>query len=74
MRLSRLLSALFILAVMSGCAIGNDASLHHSRTVSIGQEFLDLQKARDHKVITQAEYLFIKRKLLEQLALIPAAS
>ena len=51
--------------ILSGClAIGNRGSLEGANAGTIGQRLLDLQKAKDAGIITQAEYQTQKDKVL----------
>ncbi len=52
---------------LSGCvlAIGNEpAPIPPKRGATLGQELIDLQKARDTGVITEAEYQAQREKLI----------
>lgn len=49
----------------SSCAIANKAEISLSRHVSIGQELLDLQNARDAGAITDPEFVALKAKIME---------
>lgn len=69
MKLIKALSIIFSMAILSGCAIGNDPTLYHTRTVSIGQELIDLQKARDSQVITEEEFKKAKKELLDNISI-----
>ena len=58
--------ALASVVLLSGCvaAIGNrDAK--HSGSATLGQELIDLQKAKDAGAISDADYQTQKAKLLE---------
>ena len=52
--------------ILSGCvaAIGNRDG-RHSGNVTIGQQLIDLQKAKDAGALTDAEYASEKAKLLD---------
>lgn len=64
-------AALLSIAVgiaLSGCvaAIGNDTGPRpRTGSVTLGQELIDLQKARDAGAITESEYQLQRAKLLE---------
>ncbi len=65
---SAVLSITYAMAAMlllSGCvaAIGN-RDAQRARGTTLGQELVDLQKAKDSGAITQDEYLAQKAKLL----------
>ena len=55
------------LLLTAGCAIGNSGKLVLSRHISVGQELIDLQSARDEGAITQEEYELIKGKLMQMV-------
>ena len=57
--------ALSAVLFLSGCvaAIGNRGTDHSGTT--LGQQLIDLQKAKDAGVITEAEYQTQKAKLLD---------
>jgi len=73
MKLSRLLRPTLALTAASGllltagCAIGNSGKLVLSRHISVGQELIDLQRARDEGAITEEEYELIKGKLMQMV-------
>jgi len=73
MKLSRLLrptlalTAATGLLLTAGCVIGNSGKLVLSRHISVGQELIDLQRARDEGAITEEEYELIKGKLMEMV-------
>ena len=49
---------------ISGCAAFNRGELTLVRTVSIGQELLDLQQAKEAGAITEAEFQVLKTKIM----------
>ena len=53
-----------MLASLSGCAMLNKGSLHYNRTTTIGQELIDLQKAKDNGSISDAEYIELKEGIM----------
>ena len=61
-----LLFSLFVTSLFSGCvtSIGNRDAQRGSATV--GQQLVDLQKAKDAGAITEAEYQTQKAKLLDK--------
>lgn len=65
MKLLRYLTIFMVMAVLAGCIGFNRVETSHTRTSSIGQELIDLQKAKDSGAITQQEYDGCKEKLLE---------
>ncbi len=52
--------------LLSGCiaAIGNSEGKHPRTTTTLGQELMDLQKARDTGAISEADYEAQKAKLI----------
>ena len=60
-------AALLAAGLLSGCvaAIGNSGSPQRTPGVSLGQQLIDLQKARDAGAITEAEYTAKKARLLD---------
>ena len=69
MKLSKILSITFSIVILSGCAVGNDATFHQTRTISIGQELIDLQKAKDSNIITDEEFEKAKQALLDNVSM-----
>ena len=55
MTLKALTLALLVTAA-TGCVMGNDPHFTHARHHTVGQELLDLQKARDSEIISEEEY------------------
>ena len=63
---SRWTAALLLgLLCLGSCAIANRGTLQLSRHVSVGQELLDLKRARDEGAITAEEYLVLKSKIMK---------
>ena len=61
-----IVSATVVSALLAGgCAIGNKGELEFSRHVSIGQELIDLKRARDEGAISAEEYAALKAKIME---------
>ncbi len=60
------LSALAALILFSGCvaAVGNRGGLAPCGNATLGQQLLDLQKARDAGALSDAEYQTQRAKLL----------
>ena len=50
---------------LSSCAAFNKGQFVLSRHVTVGQELLDLKKARDEGAITEEEYQTIKGKVMD---------
>ncbi len=52
--------------LLSGCiaAIGNSEGKHPRATTTLGQELMDLQKAKDTGAISEADYEAQKAKML----------
>lgn len=67
-RLVRTAAIILVALHLSGCAWGIlnfvDQEIHHSRTTTIGQELLDLEKAYEAEVITEEEYDATKKELM----------
>ena len=66
-RLSAACGLMVLLLVLSGCvvAMGNKGETRGSGAATIGQELIDLKKARDMGVLTEAEYEEQKALLLK---------
>lgn len=59
------LIALASVMLLSGClAIGNHVPVESGRSGTVGQQLLDLQKAKDAGIITPAEFQTQKDKIL----------
>jgi len=65
MNLIKVSSIFFTIAILSGCAIANDPSVHHTRSTTVGQELIDLQKAKDNNIITDEEFEETKSDILK---------
>lgn len=66
--MNRLLKSLLLIVVIgvhSGCAMFNNGTLHYSRTITIGQELVELKTARDEGAISDEEYHKLKKEILE---------
>ena len=50
-----------------GCAIANKGEITLARHISIGQELIDLQHARDSGAISDDEYAGLKAKIMEMV-------
>lgn len=57
--------ALAAAVALSSCAAFNRGEIVLARHVSIGQELMDLQQARDAGAITESEYRSLKAKVFE---------
>lgn len=57
-----LASTAVLLAGLGGCVVGNNSKLQRP---TIGQELIDLQKARDSGAIDEAEYVRTRTRILE---------
>lgn len=57
--------SLAALTLVSSCAIANRGEISLTRTISIGQELIDLKQARDSGAISEDEYYHLKRKVIE---------
>ena len=69
MRNRNLLStaAILLLLLTTSCVMWNRGTLVLARHISIGQEFIDLQEARDRGAISEEEYEDLRGKLMEQV-------
>jgi hypothetical protein len=65
----KLFKALIVMGVLvcglSGCAMLNRVDVEYHRTTTIGQELLDLQKAKEKGVISDEEYFNTKKEILD---------
>ena len=52
--------------LLSGCVAASDKSYHQDVKPTLGQQLLDLKKAKDAGAINDAEYEAQKTKLLEK--------
>ena len=55
-----------IALVSSGCIVGIGDSRGEPRRATLGQELVDLQKARDAGAVTPEEFAAQKKKLLSE--------
>jgi len=62
--LNKWIMAGVLIAGLSGCALFNKVDLEYHRTTTIGQELIDLQKAKDKGVISDEEYFNAKKEIL----------
>ncbi len=53
-------------AMLSGCSGGGAEVQTHTRTTTLGQELMDLEKAYKQGVITEEQYNASKKDLLEK--------
>lgn len=64
----KLFKALIVSGVLvcglSGCAMLNRVDVEYHRTTTIGQELMDLQKAKEKGVISDEEYFNTKKEIL----------
>ncbi|MCC7299855.1 MAG: hypothetical protein IT583_02120 [Verrucomicrobia bacterium] len=64
----KLFKAMIVAGVLvigvSGCAMLNRVDVAYTRTTTIGQELLDLQKAKEKGVISDEEYFNAKKEIL----------
>lgn len=65
MRIFRFLTVCAIAVTLTGCACFNTVNSTNNRTTTMGQELIDLQKAKDTGAITEAEYETSKSKLMK---------
>lgn len=59
-----LLAGLLVMSLLGGCMVGSSA--HTIQQPTVGQQLIDLQKAKDAGAITDAEFQTQKTKLLEE--------
>ena len=57
--------ALLVIVSLTSCAMFNRGTMHYSRTTTIGQELIDLKEARDDELITEEEYIKLKKEIME---------
>lgn len=50
--------------LLGGCAAFNRASVTHTRSTTMGQELIDLRKAKDAGLVNDAEYERTRRLIL----------
>ncbi len=62
--LKKLIIAGVLVSGLSGCAMLNRVDLEYHRTTTIGQELMDLQKAKEKGVISDEEYFNTKKEIL----------
>ncbi len=62
--LKELIMAGVLAAGVTGCAMLNRVDVEYHRTTTIGQELLDLQKAKEKGVISDEEYFNAKKDVL----------
>ena len=65
MRISRIITVCSIALILAGCACFNTVNSTSNRTTTVGQELIDLQKAKESGVIDEKEYKQAKEKLLK---------
>ncbi|MBN2684753.1 MAG: hypothetical protein JXR40_05700 [Pontiellaceae bacterium] len=61
----KLALAVSLIAGLSGCAMFNRGELQYTRTTTIGKELVDLQDARERGIISEEEFYFAKKSILE---------
>lgn len=65
MNLIKILSGVLVISFLGGCAIANEQHTNRTSTTTIGQELIDLQKAKNSNVITSEEFEKAKKSLLK---------
>ena len=63
-----LASTALMLAGLGGCVVGNNSKLQRP---TIGQELIDLQKAKESGAIDKAEYVRTRTRILENAGVPP---
>ena len=66
MKIMKFVTMCMIAAILSGCACFNTVNATSNRTTTIGQELMDLQKAKEAGVLTEDEYNKCKEQLVNQ--------
>ncbi len=69
MKLVKILTVLFCIKVLAGCAVANEQNIHKTRATTIGQELIDLEKAKDANIITDEEFAKAKQDLLKEASM-----
>ncbi len=64
-RMIGILAVIVLVSGISGCAMGNRGTVYYNRTTTIGQELLDLQKAKDEGALSEEEYDKVKEDLMK---------
>jgi uncharacterized lipoprotein YajG len=65
MKIFRFLTICLAAAILTGCACCNTINTTTNRTTTIGQELMDLQKAKESGAMTDEEYDTAKGKLIK---------
>jgi hypothetical protein len=60
-----LITAVVLVAGVSGCAMFNRGTMHYNRTTTIGKELVDLKEAKDKGALSEEEYIKAKKDILE---------
>jgi len=63
-RIARWLAIISVTTLLSGCAWEVGGPQHVTKPPTVGQQLIDLQKAKDAGAITDAEYQTQKAKIL----------
>lgn len=53
------------LLLLCGCAAFNRTELHTARQTTVGQELIDLKKAKDQNLLTDTEYQAQRERLMK---------
>ena len=59
------LAAIILACGITGCAMGNEGTVHYTRTTTIGKELLDLKEAKDKGAISEQEYNKVKKDIMK---------
>ena len=52
-------------AGLTGCVIGNSAEVSRHRATTIGQELIDLERAKEEGLVTKEEYRRLRENIFE---------
>ncbi|GMG86372.1 hypothetical protein [Biformimicrobium ophioploci] len=63
--LARLAIAMTAVAALSGCVAGNEVKMEQVRNTTIGQELIDLERAKEQGLLSDVEYYQLKEEILK---------
>ncbi len=58
-----LIGLFLITTTITGCVLGNEGTLNYKRTTTVGQELMDLEKAKH--TLTEEEYQKLKKQIMK---------
>ncbi len=67
-RTLRLLTAAALLAgaaILTGCVLGNSAEVHRHRSTTVGQELIDLERAKENGLVDEHEYRGLRKNIIK---------